>query len=146
MATAAQPSAIDEAGKWFWNFLKTELTPYPGRAWVVGRVTISATIVMILVMTFRLPGGFLGAIFTIFLSRENPTATFRAGFRTVAAFLIATAYTAFGVMILIDDPMTHFLWVAFSLFLSFYLLRIVADYGTGVAFGFMVTGAISLWD
>jgi multidrug resistance protein MdtO len=144
--TVAAPNAIDEAGKWFWNFLKTELTPYPGRLWVVGRVTMAATIVMLLVMTFQLPGGFLGAIFTLFLSRENPTATFRAGWKTVAGFLCATAYTAFGVRLLLDDPMTHFLWVALSLFLSFYFLRIVADVGMGVAFGFMVSGAISLWD
>jgi multidrug resistance protein MdtO len=146
MPVATQSSAADQAGKWFWDFLKNELTPYPGRAWIVGRVTISASIVMVLVMTFRLPGGFLGAIFTLFLSRENPTATFVAGARTVVAFLFATAYTAVSVMLLLDDPMTHFLWVAGSLFLSFYLLRIVADYGTAVAFGFMVTGAISLWD
>jgi multidrug resistance protein MdtO len=146
-ATAvAKPSAIDEAGKWFWNFLKTELTPYPGRLWVVGRVTIAATIVMLMVMTFQLPGGFLGAIFTLFLSRENPTATFRAGWKTVFGFLCATVYTAFGVRLLLADPLTHFLWVALSLFLSFYFLRIVADVGMGVAFGFMVSGAISLWD
>ena len=140
------PSPIDEAGKWFWNYLRAELTPYPGRAWIVGRVTISATIVMLLVMTFRLPGGFLGAIFTLFLSRENPVVTFTAGLRTVIAFASATVYTVLSVMILIDEPITHFLWVAVSLFLSFYLLRIVADYGTSAAFGFMVTGAISLWD
>ena len=142
----AQQSTIDQTGKWIWNFLKNELTPYPGRLWVVGRVTIAATIVMLLVMTFRLPGGFLGAIFTLFLSRENPTATFRAGSKTVIGFLAATAYTAFGVRLLLDDPMTHFLWVALSLFLSFLFLRIVADVGMGVAFGFMVSGAISLWD
>jgi multidrug resistance protein MdtO len=143
---ATQTSAADQAGKWFWDFLKHELTPYPGRAWIVGRITISASIVMLLVMTFRLPGGFLGAIFTFLLSRENPTATFVAGARTVIAFVAATAYTAISIMLLLDDPLTHFLWVAFSLFLSFYLLRILADYGTAAAFGFMVTGAISLWD
>jgi multidrug resistance protein MdtO len=143
---ATQTSAADQAGKWFWDFLKHELTSYPGRAWIVGRITISASIVMLLVMTFRLPGGFLGAIFTFFLSRENPTATFVAGARTVIAFVAATAYTAISLMLLLDDPLTHFLWVAVSLFLSFYLLRIMADYGTAAAFGFMVTGAISLWD
>ena len=64
---AVAPSMLDEAAAWFWQFLKTELAPYPGRAWVVGRITIAATIVMVLVMTFRLPYGFLGAIFTMFL-------------------------------------------------------------------------------
>ncbi len=145
-AVVTEPSAIDDAGKWFWNFLKSELTPYPGRAWVVGRVTISATIVMLLVMTFRVPGGFLGAIFTLFISRENPTATFVAGLKTVLAFVLATVYTAVSVSMLIDDPLTHFLWVAVSLFLSFYLIRIFSDYVTAVAFGFMVAGAIGVWD
>ena len=79
LPAVSKPNAIDEAGEWFWNFLKNELTPYPGRAWVVARVTISATLVMLLVMTFQIPNGFLGVIFTLFLSRENPTATFVAG-------------------------------------------------------------------
>jgi multidrug resistance protein MdtO len=141
-----QPSAIDEARKWFWNFLKNELTPYPGRAWVVARVTISATLVMLLVMTFQVPNGFLGAIFTLFLSRENPTATFVAGLRTIAAFLFATAYTLIGAAMFVDEPLTHFLGVGVSLFVSFFLISITNDYGTAVAFGFTIAGAIPLWD
>jgi len=138
--------AVDDAGKFLWNFLKTELMPYPGRAWVVARVTIAATIVMILVMTFQIPNGFLGAIFTLFLSRENPTATFVAGLRTIAAFLTATAYTLIGAAMFVDDPLTHFLGVGISLFISFFLIGIINDYGTAVAFGFTVAGAIPLWD
>ncbi len=137
---------VDQAGAWFWDFLKKELAPYPGRAWIVGRITISATIVMLLVMTFRLPGGFLGAIFTFFLSRENPIATFRAGLHTVVAFLVATVYTAVTIAMFLDEPLTHFLWVVGSLFLAFYLIRILADYGTATGFGFMIAGAIPLWD
>jgi multidrug resistance protein MdtO len=142
----ALPTVIDEGGKWFWNFLKHELTPYPGRTWVVGRMTISATIVMLLVMTFRLPGGFLGAIFTLLISRENPTATFYDGSRRVLAFLLATAYTVLGVSLFLDDPLTHFLWVVGSLFLSFFLIRVLADYASAVAFAFLLAGAIPLWD
>jgi multidrug resistance protein MdtO len=142
----SRPSAVDHSGGWLWGLLKQELSPYPGRVWVVGRVTIASTIVMLLVMTFQLPGGYLGAIFTLFLSRENPMATFRAGFRTVAAFLAATAYTAVTVTMMVADPLTHFLWVAISLLLAFYLISIMADYGTAVAFGFMIAGVIPLWD
>jgi len=142
----ALPHAVDRGGRWFWNFLKQELTPYPGRLWVVSRVTISATIVMLIIMTFRIPNGAIGAIFTIFITRENPTATLVAGFKTILAFLIATVYAAVGVRMLVDDPLTHFLWVAVSLFLSFYLIHIFADYGTAVAFGFLLAGAIPLWD
>jgi multidrug resistance protein MdtO len=140
------PNAIDEAVKWFWNFLKNELAPYPGRAWVVARVTIAATLVMILVMTFQIPNGFLAAIFTLFLSRENPTATLVAGFRTIAAFLLATAYSLIGAAMFVSEPLTHFLGVAFSLFVSFFLISITNDYGTAVAFGFTIAGAIPFWD
>lgn len=138
-------NTIDQGGRWFWNFLKQELIPYPGRLWVVGRVTISATIVMLLIMTFQIPNGYLGAFFTLLLSRENPTATLLAGFRTVLIFLIGTVYTAISVKMLIGDPLTHFLWIAASIFLCFYLLRIV-DYGTASPLGFGILGAIPLWD
>jgi multidrug resistance protein MdtO len=146
LSTIQPADAIDQAGTWFWNFLKQELMPYPGRAWVVGRVTISATIVMLIVMTFRIPSGFLGAIFAVFISRENPTATFVSGFKSIFAFVAALVYGTIGLALLVDDPLTHFLWVASSLFVSFYLIRILADYGTAAAFGFMIGGIIPLWD
>jgi multidrug resistance protein MdtO len=142
----ALPSAIDQAGRWFWGFLKNELAPYPGRAWVVARITIAATIVMIIVMTFKIPNGFLAAIFTLFLSRENPTATLRSGFRAMLAFAFAGAYTLAGIALLVDDPLTHFLWIVLSLFVAFYLIGIIPDYGTAVGFGFLLAGAIPLWD
>ena len=137
---------LDGSFRWFWSFLKVELAPYPGRAWVVGRITIAATIVMLLVMTFRLPGGFLACIYTLFLSRENPTATLRAGVRVVFSFVIATAYTVIGITLFVDNPLTHFLWILVTLFVSFYLIRIIPDYGTAIGFGFMIAGAIPLWD
>jgi multidrug resistance protein MdtO len=148
MATAATApsSAIDQGAEWFWDFLKKELTPYPGRLWVVARMTISATLVMILIEVFRIPGGFQGAIFTLLLSRENPTETFRSGLRTLVAYFIGTAYVIFTIRMMVDDPLTHFLWVAGSLFLFFYLLRVITDYGSAVPMGFAVMGAISLWD
>ncbi len=144
--SSVPPSAIDQAGQWFWGFLKNELAPYPGRAWVVARITIAATIVMIIVMTFRIPSGFLAAIFTFFLSRENPTATFQSGFRAILAFAFGGAYALAGVALLVDDPLTHFLWIVLSLFIAFYLIGIFPDYGTAVGFGFLLAGAIPLWD
>jgi multidrug resistance protein MdtO len=146
LPSVSRLNSIDDAGKWFWSFLKTELAPYPGRAWVVGRVTISATLVMLVVMTFQIPNGFLGAIFTLFLSRENPTATFVAGLKAIAAFMLATIYTLIGAAMFVADPLTHFLAVGVSLFVSFFLISITNDYGTAVAFGFTIAGAIPLWD
>lgn len=137
---------VDSAAVWFWQFLKPELSPYPGRAWTVGRMTIAATLVMIIVMTFRLPYGFLGAVYTFFLSRENPTATFRAAVRTTTVYGVATVYTVAGITTLVGSPITHFLWIAVSLLLAFYVIRIVPDYFTAVGFGFTLAAAIPLWD
>jgi multidrug resistance protein MdtO len=139
------PSPIDQGGNWFWNFLKQELGPFPGRMWIVGRIVISATIVMILVMTFQIPNGYLGAFFTLLLSRENPTATLRSGFQASLIFLIGTLYTTISVTMVIGDPLLHFLWVASSIFITFYLLRII-DYGKAGPLGFAILGAIPLWD
>jgi len=144
--SVALPNTIDQRGGWFWKFLKAELSPYPGRAWVVARMTVSATIVMLLVMTFRIPGGFQGAIFTLIISRESPAETFLSGFRTALVYLIGTLYIVFSVMIAIGDPLAHFLWFAGSLFVFLYLVRIIADYGTAVPLGFAVLGAITQWD
>ena len=136
----ARRRTVDHAGAWFWNFLKAELSPYPGRAWVVGRMTIAATLVMVWVMTFNIPGGFQGAIFTLLISRENPRETFFSGLRTAGAYLIGTAYTVLTIRLLVDDPLTHFLWVAGSVFIFFYLLRIVADYAMAAACGLRLIG------
>ena len=144
--TEALARSIDHGGKWFWNFIKAELSPYPGRAWLVARMTLSATIVMVLVMTFQIPSGFQGAIFTLIISRQNLTETFVSGIRTALAFLIGTAYTLLTIRMFIADPMTHFLWIVGTLFIFFYLLRIVADYGMAASLGFGVLGSISLWD
>jgi multidrug resistance protein MdtO len=106
LPAVARSRTLDSAGTWFWNFLKSELSPYPGRAWVVGRMVISASIVMLLVMTFQIPNGFLGAIYTLFLSRENPSVTLVAGIRTAIVYCLAGVYTIIGVMTMIDDPLT----------------------------------------
>ncbi len=144
---AIAPSrTLDSAGEWFWQFLKTELAPYPGRAWVVSRMTMAATITMVLVMTFRIPYGFLGAIYTLFLSRENPTVTLRGAIRVTIIYVIATIYTVVGIMTMVGSPITHFLWIAISLFLAFYLIHTMPDYFTAVGFGFLLAGAIPLWD
>ncbi len=146
LPTFARSKALDEAGAWFWQFLKNELAPYPNRAWVVGRITIAATLTMILVMTFRIPYGFQGAIYTLFLSRENPRATLIGAIRIAIAVAIAEAYIILTIMMTVAAPLTHFLWIAVALFLVFYLIRVIPDYPVALAFGFTLAVSITIWD
>ena len=60
---------------WLWQWLRDELTPYPGRLALVARMVISATLVMIIGMTFRIPYTWQGAVYALLVSRENPRAT-----------------------------------------------------------------------
>ena len=145
-AATMQSRTLDSASAWLWKFLKSELAPYPGRAWVAARITIAATLVMILVMTFQIPFGFLGGIYTFLLSRESPSVTLKSAIRAAVMYVVATAYTIAGLMMLVGSPITHFLWIAISLFLAFYLIRIIPDYPTAIGFGFTLAGAIPLWD
>jgi multidrug resistance protein MdtO len=142
----ARSKALDDAGAWFWRFLKNELALYPGRAWVVGRMTIAAIIIMILVMTFRIPYGFQGAIYTFFLSRETPRATLIGSIRLAIVVAIASMYTILTVAMFVADPLTHFLWIAATLFLVFYVIHIMPDYPLALGFGFTLAVAIPIWD
>jgi multidrug resistance protein MdtO len=146
MPTMASSRASNETVAWFRQFLETELTPYPGRAWVVARITIAATITMVLVMTFRIPFGYLAALYTLLLGRENPILTFRMGIKIAFVYALATTYGIFSIMTVIDDPLTHFLWIVISLLLVFYVIHINPDYFSSVGFGLTMAVMITLWD
>jgi multidrug resistance protein MdtO len=137
---------FDEAAKWFWGFLRNELAPYPGRAWVVARMTTASSIVMLLIMVFRLPSGFVPALFTFILSRESPTATLRSGVRIAIAATAAMVYTILSIEMMADDPLTHFLWVMGTLFLCFFAMRIIRDFGTALSFSLPIILAVTVWD
>lgn len=72
MATIAQ-SLPQSPGPltWLWEFLKAELAPYPSRAATVGRMTLAATLIMVVGMTFRIPYAWQGAVYALMVSREN---------------------------------------------------------------------------
>ncbi len=133
-------------GHWFIAFLRDELGPYPGRALLVARMTLAATLTMLLIMTFRLPGAAIAAYYTLLLSREAPNVTLRSALTVLVCYMLGAAYTLLGVLLFIDYPLTHFLWVEVSIFLCFYAIKITTNYVAGAAFAFIITIAVPLWD
>lgn len=124
MATtsARLPHAINFT-TWFPDFIKKELAPYPGRGAVVARTVVAATITAILIVTFRIPGGAIGALFAFTLSRENLLSTTKSAINLIAAFAIGGLFIPIGARMFASVPITHFLWEAASLFIVFFLLR-----------------------
>ena len=131
---------------WLREFLKEELAPYPGRAALVARMVIAATLVMLITMTFRLPFGMHGAIFIFVISRESPRATVKAVRTILIAFGFAAVYVCLGAMFSLDDPMLRFLWIIATLFIAFYAIRTLTDYVAATGFGIVIAITLSVWD
>jgi multidrug resistance protein MdtO len=151
MATAAtqvhhQPARRIASWLWFREFIRWEVTPYPGRVNTVMRMTITATLVMLIVVTFRIPNAALAGLYSILLARENLAATWRGGRMIVLAFVAASLYTLLGMMLFRGYPMTHFFWVIGSLFLIFFVIRTAANYAAAAAFAIPIGVALPVWD
>ncbi len=155
MHSLAQPQTLKQAPvtppsppfiQWFGSFLREELKPYPGRALLALRYTVAATITMLLIVTFRLPGAAVGGFFSLLISREAPITTLRGGISAVASFLCGTAFLLTGAILLVDYPLTHFLWVIFSFFVAFYGLSALSNYGAGTAFAIVIVLSVPAWD
>ncbi len=147
MSTAAETlSEWPRPFVWLRDFLKEELVPYPGRAALVARIVIAATIVMILTMTFRIPFGAYAATYTFMISRESPRATVRSAITEVIAFACTVVYTLAGAMLFLNHPVLRVLWVISTLFLMFYATRTLTNYTAAARFGWVIAITIPLWD
>jgi len=151
MATQAtrlhhRPAGRTASWLWFREFIRWEVAPYPGRLSTVIRMTVTATLVMLIVMTFRIPNAFLAALFSILLARENLAATWHGGRMIVLGFVGASLYTLLGMMLFRGFPITHFFWVIASLYLAFFVMRTATNYAAALAFAIPIGVALPVWD
>jgi multidrug resistance protein MdtO len=145
---ASEPVHLPHAERftdWFPDFLKKELAPFPGRGALVARMVISATLTMILIVTFRIPGGYIGALTAFLFSRENLVSTARSAISMIGAFLIGALFIPAGARLLASTPETHFLWIGGSLFLAFFLLRCLTNYGVAIGLGLVIANVVGIW-
>ncbi len=131
---------------WLWDFLKQELAPYPGRVLTVMRMVLAATFVMLICNIFRIPYAFVGGIYALLISRESPRATLSSAGMVLLLAAAGVAYVLVSVQFVISVPLLHFLWNIGSLFLAFYALTVVTNYGAFVAFAMEISIAVTIWD
>ena len=151
MATRAtqlrhRPARSTASWPWFREFIRWEVAPYPGRLNTVIRMTIAATLVMSIIVTFRIPNAALAGVFSILLARENLAATWRSGQFIVIGFVLASLYTLLGMMLFRGYPITHFFWVIGSLYLVFFVMRTTTNYAAALAFTIPLGVALPIWD
>jgi multidrug resistance protein MdtO len=147
MATAAQtlPRPFS-ALTWLHAFLQEELAPYPGRTAMVARMTLAATLIMIIGMTFRIPYTWQGAVYALIVSRDNTRATLKSAATILLVTGIGAIYFLTTVRLVINVPLLHFLWVIGTLFLAFYVVSALTNYTAAVAFINLNALAVPLWD
>ncbi len=131
---------------WFPAFLRDEIRPYPGRVRLVLRYVLAATLTMLIITTFRIPGAAVGGFYSLSLPRQSPTGKARAAFTLLSAVLLSLASVLLGGMVFANYPLTHFLWVVSSFFVGFFLLSVLVDKTAATAFVILISLAVPAWD
>ena len=131
---------------WLITFLREELRPYPGRLLLASRYTLAATITMLVIITFRLPGAAVGGFYALLVPRDTLITTLRGGLSLLLAFGAGLAFVLLGAILFVNYPLTHFLWVVGSFFLAFYGLSVLSNYGAATAFAIVIVLSIPVWD
>jgi multidrug resistance protein MdtO len=144
--TAQSISTMPSSLFWLEQFLKDELSPYPGRTALVARMVIAATLVMVIGMVFRIPYAFQGAIYALTVSRESSQATFKSAASILALTGIGGAYLLASAWFVISIPTLHLLWVIASFFIGFYAIGTIKNFGASSTFAIMICVGVPLWD
>jgi len=131
---------------WLWQFLRDELEPYPERVQLVGRMVLAATLVMLICMAYRVPYAFQGAVLALFVSRESTHATVNSVLTIHVALVAGTIFVIASAPFFLINPILHFLWVGFALFVVFFALPTVSSYVGVLQFSVMITVGLPLWD
>ena len=147
MATAAATPINAQASRyWFWEFLREELEPYPERVQLVGRMVLAATLVMLVCNAYRVPFGFQAGIIALFVSRESTKATINSSLTMVLGLTAGTVFVIASAAVFTANPVLHYIWVGFALFVVFFALSTVNSYIGVLMFAAIVTIAIPFWD
>jgi multidrug resistance protein MdtO len=130
---------------WFWEFLREELAPYPGRGVIVARMVIAGTITMLLIMTFRIPGGALGVLYAFLISRDTLQSTFKSGVEVAISYSIGICFVLSGAHLFADNSFARFFWFAGSMFAVFLGLQVLRDYGIAIGFAIILVNVLPIW-
>ena len=131
---------------WLRDSIKEELAPYPGRTALVARMTVAATLVMIINMTFRIPFAAYAALYAFNVAGESPETTVKAVKTIVVAYALSVLYILAGAMFFLQDPNLRLFWVIATLFVMFYALSAATNHTAAARFGYLVIITIPVWD
>ena len=128
------------------EMIRAELAPYPGRSWLVARIALACTSVMLLAEVFRIPGAVLGVSFPILISHESPGAARKSAFQIAMACSIGTLVVILGGVFTVGSPFLHVMWVLASLMTAFVVLSSLNFSSPALTFSAVIAVGIQVWE
>jgi len=141
----AAPSESSGLLPWLGEMLRDELAAYPGRGVMVARMVISATLTMIIAMTFRIPGGFEGALYAFLIARDDFRSTMKSGIAMAVSYTVGVSFVLTCAALFASHPNARFLWFAGSMFVVFFALDSFQDFSIATGFAIILVLALPIW-
>src|SRR5246500_3917023 len=142
IAATSEPSGFLP---WLREMVKEEIAPYPGRGVVVARMVIAATVTMILVMTFRIKGGYEGALYAFLIARDSLQSTLKSAVAVAVSYTVGVSFVLTCAALFASHPSARFLWFAGSMFVVFFALDTFQDFAVATGFAIMMVLALPIW-
>jgi multidrug resistance protein MdtO len=139
------PSESSGLLPWLREMLKEEISPYPGRGTMVARMVTSAMLTMIVVMTFRIPGGFEGALYAFLIARDDFRSTMKSGIAMAVSYTVGVCFVLTCAALFASHPDARFLWFAGSMFVVFFALDTFQDFAVATGFAIILVLALPIW-
>ena len=77
---------------------------------------------------------------------RKPTSDSQLGGNGTLLTATGVGYIVISVQFVISVPVLHFVWIIVSLFLAFYALTVLNNYGAFVGFALVIAISVSIWD
>ena len=129
----------------WWDWLRRELAPFPGRDATTVRIVVTVVLVVIVSMALQVPEAALSAYMVFFVTKENKVVTALTGFLLILGVTIAIATSLLVYRFTFDFPELRIPAMAIVLFAGFYLSRVfvIGPLAFAVAFVLAATQSIA---
>jgi len=128
----------------WWDWLRAELAPFPGRGAMTLRIVVTVVLVVIISMALEIPEALLSAYMVIFVTKENKVVTTLIGILTILGVTIGIAASLLIYRFTFDYPELRIPAMAVVLFVGFFFSRVFAIGPLAFGIGFVIAATQSV--
>ena len=132
--------------KAFFDLLRRELAPTPGRGAATLRITLACLITITLVLMFRMPHSLIGFVVIYMITQEDTAATFLGSTLGWIAMTLGFATALFALELSLGTPWLRMCFFAAYFFVGLFMKRALTMGAIGSAFGLPAALAMILPD